>query len=140
MQLGVILGLIFGLVIAFFAILNTEVVTFNYYFGQVRTSIALLVLSSAALGALAVGFLGFLKQIRTGFTLWDYQNKVQRLGKEVEELKNQKKALADDLSFLQRECENAIRGKEAELMRQREGQDARAENAAHDIEEITEEH
>ena len=87
MQLGVILGLLFGLVIAFFAVLNTETVILSYYFGRMETSVALLVLASAALGAMTVGLLGFLKHIRTGFTLWDYRNKLQRLSKEVDDLR-----------------------------------------------------
>lgn len=115
MQLGVIVGLLLGLALAFFAVLNTSAVTFNYYFGRVETSVAVLVLAAALLGALSVGLLSFLKQVRTGFTLWDYQNKVRRLSKEVEELKAQKAALSDDLSFLQSECEDKLRQQEARL-------------------------
>jgi uncharacterized integral membrane protein len=120
MQLGVILGLLFGLVIAFFAVLNTETVIISYYFGRLETSVALLVLASAALGALTVGLLGFVKHIRTGFTLWDYRNKLQRLSKEAEALKEEKKALSDDLSFLNAEYEQAVRQKEAQLQECRE--------------------
>ncbi|MBS4022202.1 MAG: DUF1049 domain-containing protein [Dethiobacter sp.] len=114
MQIGVIFGLLFGFIIAFFAILNTETVILNYYFGAVETSVALLVLASAICGALAIGLLGFLKQIRAGFAIWDFQNKSRRLNKEVEALKEQKSALADDLSFLQAEYENRMREKESE--------------------------
>ncbi|MBS4029995.1 MAG: DUF1049 domain-containing protein [Clostridiales bacterium] len=120
MQLGVILGLLFGFVIAFFAVLNTETVTISYYFGSLEASVALLVLASAALGAITVGLLGFVKHIRTGFTLWDYRNKLQRLSKEVEGLKQEKKALSDDLSFLNAECEQVVRKKEAQLEECRE--------------------
>jgi uncharacterized integral membrane protein len=115
MQIGLIIGLVFGLVIAFFAVLNTELVTLNYYFGQFNISVALLVLSAAVMGALAVGLLGLVKQVRTGFALWDYRNKLKRLQKEVEGLKEQKKALSDDLSFVNAECELTLRQKETEM-------------------------
>lgn len=125
MQIGVILGLFFGLVIAFFAVLNTETVSLNYYFGSVNASVALLVLASAICGALAIGVLGFVKQLRAGFAIWDFSNKSKRLAKEVDSLKNQKNALADDLAFLQAEYENTLRQKEVEcehLVRKKEEQ------------------
>lgn len=115
MQWGMIVGLFFGLIIAFFAVLNTEAVILNYYFGQMQISVALLVLASATLGALAVGLLGLITQVRSGFAMWDFRNKVKRLSGEVENLKNQKRALTDDLSFVNAECEQVLREKEVEL-------------------------
>ena len=115
MQLGVIVGLLFSLVIAIFAMFNTEAVVVNFYFGQVNATVALVVLGSAAMGALAVGLFGFITQIRTGFTVWEYRNKLGRLTKEVAELQERKQALSDDLSFVNAECEQTLREKEAEL-------------------------
>lgn len=114
MQIGVFLGLLIGLIVAFFAALNTESVTLNYYFGQVESSLALLMILSAVCGALAVGLLGFIRQIGTGFAMWDFKNKHARLVKEVEALKEQKRALSDDLAYLQAEYENTLRQKELE--------------------------
>ena len=115
MQWGLIVGLLFGLIIAFFAVLNTEAVTLNYYFGQMELSAALLVLASATLGALSVGLLGLIAQVRNGFAMWDFRNKVKRLASEVENLKEQKQALTDDLSFVNAECEQVLRAKEVQL-------------------------
>ncbi|MDW7652232.1 MAG: lipopolysaccharide assembly protein LapA domain-containing protein [Bacillota bacterium] len=115
MQMSVIVGLVFGFVIAFFAFLNTDPVTVNYFFGTVEASVAVIVVASAAMGALAVGLFGVITQIRTGFTMWDYRNKVKRLSREVEDLKEQKRALSDDLSFVNAECEQVLKQKEAEL-------------------------
>jgi uncharacterized integral membrane protein len=129
MQLGVIFGLIFGLVIAFFAFLNTESVSVNYFFGRVETSVALLVLAAAIFGALTVGLLGLLKQIATGFAVWDYKNKSRRLAREVEALKSEKSALSDDLSFLQAEYGETVRRREEEhreAIRKKEEECARA--------------
>lgn len=114
MQIGVFVGLLFGLIIAFFAALNTEPVTLNYYFGQAESSLALLMILSAVAGALIVGLFGLIRQIGTGFAMWDFKNKHARLVKEVEALKEQKRALSDDLDFLQAEYENTMRQKELE--------------------------
>lgn len=114
MQTGVIFGLLFAFIIALFAVMNTETVSVNYYFGRVETSAALLVLASAIFGALTVGFLGLVKQIAGGFTLWNYENQSKRLAKKAELLNAQKNALADDLSFLQAEYEEALRRREEE--------------------------
>ncbi|MCW3491275.1 LapA family protein [Dethiobacter alkaliphilus] len=115
MQLGVIVGLVFGVIIAFFAMLNTETIIVNYFFGQVYASVAIVVLGSALAGALAVGMFGLVTKIRTGFAFWDYQNRVERLAKEVAQLQEQKKALSDDLSYVNAECEEILRQKEIEL-------------------------
>lgn len=115
MQWGMIVGLLFGLVIAFFAVLNTEIVMLKYYFGQMEITVALLVLAAATLGALSVGLLGLITQVRSGFAIWDFRNKVKRLSGEVEALKNQKRVLIDDLSFVNAECEQVLREKEVQL-------------------------
>lgn len=91
MQLGVIVGLTFGVLIAFFAFVNRTTVIVNYFFGQVEASVALLILASATAGALAVGLLGLITQIRTGFTIWNYKNKAKHFAKELEDLKKQNK-------------------------------------------------
>jgi len=108
MYLIIILSLLSGLAIAFFALMNTDVVVLNYYFGDVHASVAVIVLVSAILGALFIGLLAIIKQVRTGLTIWDYQNKHQRLSKEVDLLKEQRKDLTDKLSFLQAEYDEII--------------------------------
>ena len=130
MQLGVIVGLLFGLFIAFFAMLNTTTVIINYYFGQMSASVALIVLGSAFMGALAVGLFGLITKIRTGFAFWDYNNRVERLAKEVAQLQAQKQALADDLSYVNAECEEILRQKDAELEEIQQVEQAHKEVAA----------
>ena len=121
MQLGVIVGLTFGVLIAFFAFVNRTTVIVNYFFGQVEASVALLILASATAGALAVGLLGLITQIRTGFTIWNYKNKAKHFAKELEDLKKQKQTLLDDLAAI-----NA----EFELLRQEKQQPRQQDNTA----------
>ena len=84
MQLGVIVGLTFGVLIAFL-LLSTGLPSLLIIFGQVEASVALLILASATAGALAVGLLGLITQIRTGFTIWNYKNKAKHFAKELED-------------------------------------------------------
>lgn len=54
-----IFGLLFALLIAVFAVVNGNDVSFNYIFGTVKWPLVLIILGSAAVGGLAVGFLAF---------------------------------------------------------------------------------
>lgn len=128
MQLGIIVGLLFGVLIALFAFVNRATVIVNYFFGQVEASVALIILSSAMAGALAIGLFGLITQIRTGFAIWNYKNKAKHLTKEVEDLKIQKQALLDDLAAL-----NA----ESDLLRQEKQSLEQQENNAETVTNTT---
>ncbi|MFC0189341.1 lipopolysaccharide assembly LapA domain-containing protein [Fictibacillus aquaticus] len=67
MQVYLLLGLIFALLIAVFAVINGNEVEFNYLFGKAEWPLVLIILGSAAIGGLSVGLLGFIKivQLRT---------------------------------------------------------------------------
>ena len=86
-----------------------------------EASVALLILASSTAGALAVGLLGLITQIRTGFTIWNYKNKAKHFAKELEDLKKQKQTLLDDLAAI-----NA----EFELLRQEKQQPRQQDNTA----------
>lgn len=67
-----IFGMLFALLIAVFAVVNGNDVEFNYIFGTVKWPLVLIILGSAAIGGLAVGFFGVLKVVQL-------RNKVKRL-------------------------------------------------------------
>jgi uncharacterized integral membrane protein len=112
-MIGLILSLILGFIIAFFALLNTETINFKYYFGTVETPVALLVMASAICGALAIGLLGAFNQAKAGLAIRGFRNKSMRLGKEVESLKDEKKA-SENMAIAQAEYETKAHEKEAE--------------------------
>ena len=60
-QWMLILGFVFALVIALFAIVNVGSVEFNYLFGTTNTPLILIILISTLFGGLTVGFLGMFK-------------------------------------------------------------------------------
>jgi uncharacterized integral membrane protein len=75
MQVYLLLGLIFTLVIAVFAVINGNEVEFNYLFGKAEWPLVLIILGSAAIGGLSVGLLGFIKiiQLRTALRRHEQQ-------------------------------------------------------------------
>ena len=87
MQLGFILSLLFAIVIALFAVLNSEVVTIRLVFGQFQMSQSVVILVSAAIGAAVVFCLGLV-------------NRLKQLVK-MRELKNQIKVLETTLSEME---------------------------------------
>ena len=54
-----LLALLIGLLIAGVALINNQVVTLNYYFGQISITLFMLILGSAVAGALVMIFFGF---------------------------------------------------------------------------------
>lgn len=72
----VLLGLIFAVIIAVFAVVNVDDVPVNYVFGEAQWPLILVILASALLGFLLSGIVGI---IRT-YTL---QRKVKALQKEM---------------------------------------------------------
>lgn len=137
MQLGIIVGLLFGVLIALFAFVNRATVVVNYFFGQVEASVALIILASAMSGALAVGLFGLITQIRTGFTIWNYKKKTKSFAKEVEGLKTQKQALLDDLAALHAESELLLQQEKQSLEQQQNNVETAAEIAAVEAAEET---
>lgn len=80
-QLYLVLGFLFALIVAVFAVQNTERVTIHFLFWQVQeASTVMIILISAGFGALAMFFLGF---------RWQYQKikRIRRLEAEIVELK-----------------------------------------------------
>ena len=60
-QWMLILGFVFALIIALFAIVNVGSVEFNYLFGKTSAPLILIILLSTLFGGLTVGFLGMFR-------------------------------------------------------------------------------
>ncbi|MEH7382228.1 lipopolysaccharide assembly protein LapA domain-containing protein [Bacillus sp. JJ1533] len=82
-QWNLILGLIFALIIAIFAVVNVDSVQVNFVFGYTEIPLILIILGSALLGGLIVGMFGILRQYKQ-------QRQIKKLEKEVEQLKTAK--------------------------------------------------
>ena len=95
-QVGIIFALLFSLVIAVFALANMQPIVINYLFGQDEISVVLIILGSAALGALTIGVLNLVWRVKTGFRFREYERKVENLSEKVSQLEVERdKALAE---------------------------------------------
>lgn len=79
-----IISLIFAVFVAIFALINGDQVAVNLFFYKFESSLALIILSSAVLGALIAGLLGIAQHIKL-------RMEIRRLNKENQEMikKNQ---------------------------------------------------
>lgn len=76
-QWNLILGLIFALIVAIFAVINVDPVRVNYLFGEAEWPLILVIIGSVLMGGLIVGSVGL-------FRLFVVQRKVKALQKENE--------------------------------------------------------
>ncbi|WP_442598470.1 LapA family protein [Neobacillus sp. D3-1R] len=95
-QWSMILGLIFSLIVAIFAVVNVSSVKVNYLFGYTEIPLILIIIGSALLGGLVVGMFGILRQYKL-------QRTIKRLEKEIAEL-HSKKSVEPEMNL---ENENA---------------------------------
>ncbi|MDR4886241.1 lipopolysaccharide assembly protein LapA domain-containing protein [Fredinandcohnia sp. QZ13] len=82
-QWNLILGLIFALIVAIFAVVNVDSVKVNFVLGYTEIPLILIILGSALLGGLIVGMFGILRQYKQ-------QRHIKRLEKEIEQIKGEK--------------------------------------------------
>lgn len=86
MQIWFIISLLFAIFVAFFALLNSDPVSIRLLWKTYEFSQAIVILGSAAGGAIIVAFLGVFRYIGSGLKIRELQNKVKKLEKEKDEL------------------------------------------------------
>ncbi len=110
-----ILALVFSLIIAIVALANNEPVTVSYIFGRAEVSLILLILGSAFVGALVMGFFAIFRSIRTAISFREMRRK-------NEDLQKQLKALEEEKIFLEAELNKAVSVPEEETEDQKEAE------------------
>jgi len=108
MQLYLISALVFSILVALFAVQNTEEVVVKFITFQFRIPLVLVILGSAAVGALALYFLSLLKQ-------FDFWLKVRHLNSRKKELERQVKELEKKADFVGAEADKPSEKKEEEI-------------------------
>lgn len=93
-----ILALVFSLIIAIVALANNEPVTVSYIFGRAEVSLILLILGSAFVGALVMGFFAIFRSIRSAFSFREMRRKNEELQKQLKTLKEEKIFLEAELN------------------------------------------
>lgn len=114
MQFTFIFSLIFAILIALFAIVNSDAVTVNVLFTKIKTSQAVVILFSAALGAIIVYMMDLVKKLKNSLKVKDLEKRIKGLeqelektGNELENFKNENVSLMDENVSLNEELEKA---------------------------------
>ncbi len=102
-----LLALLVGLVISVVAMINNEVVTVNYLFGQVSLTLFMLILGSAFAGAVFMGFLGIFRSIHNYMNSQGDRGLKKDLERRVKLLEGEKGKLEAELGKQQKEREDA---------------------------------
>lgn len=102
-----LLALLIGLLIAGVALINNQVVTLNYYFGQISITLFMLILGSAVAGALVMIFFGFYRSIHKYVDSRAERRNEKEMQRRVDRLEKDKSNLKADLGKRQKEREDA---------------------------------
>ncbi len=106
-----VLALLFSLLIAVVAMVNSEVVAVNYLFGQARVSLIVLIIGSACAGALTLSFFSLFRGIRNHLKFREERHNHEQLQHRVEFLEKENSRLEEKMSGQQLEREaTAVKG------------------------------
>ncbi|MCR4402218.1 MAG: lipopolysaccharide assembly protein LapA domain-containing protein [Firmicutes bacterium] len=112
MQVVTVIGLAFALLVAVFAIQNSMPVTVTFLRWRLTdVSLALVILGSAAAGALVIALLGAVREIGLRLSLRSLRGRAERLTHELETTRGKAANLEDEVARL----ENEVRARTHEL-------------------------
>ncbi|AZR73095.1 hypothetical protein BBF96_06675 [Anoxybacter fermentans] len=98
MQWTVVITLLFALLVGVFAVQNDIDVSLKFFTWQFETSLVVVVLGGVALGALMIGILGLISQIKARIQIRTLKGKIKSLEKQLEKLKEKLNEMAVDLA------------------------------------------
>lgn len=87
MQVRAIILLVFSLIIAVFAVMNTQPVNINFIFGNAEVQLILIILISLLLGAIFMFILASMKQIKLTRQIKQLEKENQGFIQEIEQFK-----------------------------------------------------
>lgn len=91
MKMGIsfVITLLFAIIVTLFAIQNANTVVISFLFGEFNISQTLVILISAALGAIIVLLMGIVKQVKQNMKIKSLNNENQEMKKEIDNLKRE---------------------------------------------------
>ena len=75
-QWNLLLGLLFAIIIAVFAVFNVDAVQVNYVFGKAEWPLVLVILCSALLGAMVSGFVAMFRSVQSNRRIKELQKEM----------------------------------------------------------------
>jgi putative membrane protein len=98
-----LVGLVFALIIALFAIQNEVKVDVRFLGWTVpQVSLVLVILGSSAAGALIMAAIGLFKQVRLGMRLRDCQSQIRRLEANLKDKNDEQSKLKEQVDVLRK--------------------------------------
>ena len=86
MQIWFVVSLIFSLIIAVFAALNSDVITIRLVFAKYQLSQSLVIILSAVIGAVIAIFLGLVNKIKTSLKIRELNSQLKAANGKIDEL------------------------------------------------------
>ena len=97
-------ALIFAVLVAMFAIQNSALVSISFFKWQLKDiSLAIVILGSAAAGALAVGLFTFVREIGLRLSLRSCNAKLDAIAKELNDTREKNVSLGEEVDRLEEE-------------------------------------
>lgn len=118
--LFIILMIILALAVAVVAVLNNEMVTVNYIFGQVELTLFTVILGSALAGVLVMVFYNIYRSIHNYIKSESDRNLRKELQRRVKALENENRRLEEELDKFKKEREEAAGKAKAKLEAEKE--------------------
>ncbi len=88
-QWNLLLGLLFAIIIALFAIFNIDTVQVNYIFGTAELPLVLVILFSALLGAAVSGFVAMFRTVQSNHRVKELRKEITMKEQTIAEQQNE---------------------------------------------------
>ncbi len=111
----IVIAVLVALFITLVALINDEIITLNYLFGQVDIALFTLILGSALAGVLVMVFFSIYRSIHNYIKSQGDRGHRKELQRRIRILEDEKRKLEVEVSKLQREREEAAAKAQAEL-------------------------
>lgn len=98
MQKKIVVALVLSIIVAFFAILNSDLIPINLIFATINVSTALVILISAAIGAAIVYFIGAVSRYKLKKTCKELEERKMSQEREIMHLRENNEKLEVKLS------------------------------------------
>lgn len=95
MQFGFIMSLVFAILIALFAVQNSNVVTIQLIFWKVELSQSVVILASAAIGAIIAAFLSIFKRFKSSLKIRELNHQIKELEQNLKKSETEKESILD---------------------------------------------
>ncbi len=115
MQIYFILSLLFSVVVALFAVINSDVITISYFLGKIEIPQSVVILVSAAFGALIMGLFALFSKFKSGLKTRKLNGRIKTLEKEVDGYKVAETKAAEAKAKLEEEAVKQIEKAKEEL-------------------------